>query len=111
MFPEAFLLHAFRIPRWSRAKKQERAREAISPDAPKGMPSSATSLMSSPPIPPFVARETESRSRKPDKNPRALCSMASGKAIHGQAYAASGRERRHQGRKASRAALRILWCL
>lgn len=77
----------------------------------KGMPSRAASLMSPPPIPPSVARETESRSRKPDKDPRTLCSTASGKAAPGQAYAAAGRESRHQGRKASRAALRILWCL
>ena len=109
MFPGAFLLHALRMPRWSRAKKQEMARAAISPDAPKGMPSRAASLMSPPPIPPSVARETESRSRKPDKDPRTLCSTASGKAAPGQAYAAAGRESRHQGRKASRAALRILW--
>lgn len=100
--------HMASIPICRRTRIQETARTAISPEAPKGMPRIAASLMSPPPMPPPVAKETVSRSRKPQRNPRKQCRRTR---QVGASVSAAGIYKRHQGRKASRAALRIRWCL
>lgn len=72
------------------------------------IPSSAASLISPPPMPPSVVRETASKSVSPVKKPAELRRQMEQIDGHGVKQTVSGRERRHQKRNASRAALRTL---
>ena len=59
-------------------------------------------------VPPFVARETASRRTKPARNPAMDRIPQYAGERYGEARYISRGAKRHQGRKASRAALRIL---